>query len=204
MFAGASSKSGHKRNTTRLRGHVNQGAGDRRWVLGRSKTEPGWWNKDVESATTRERRDSYGEVFITVNCLGQLKDPRAKSALELTLRRWRSIPMENPQMLDGCNRAALRNYPVTSAEMKMSGKMKKGCAPTCIPKRSALETLVSPPHACLARHATVSFLNYGYAGMPVPPPRRRCGHPMNPIVPASSFTIALLAPFPSRASMSWK
>ena len=72
--------------------------------------EAGWWNKDVGTAVTEERRRRYGDVLDSVYALGALGDRRAKGTLESTLKRWQVIGMEDPQMVDAI-KAALQALP---------------------------------------------------------------------------------------------
>jgi hypothetical protein len=76
---------------------------DRFWAT--QDLEKGWWNRDVESALTRRRRDSYGEVLDAVIALGRIGDARAREAIDATRRRWRAIDFENPQMVEACESA---------------------------------------------------------------------------------------------------
>ena len=71
--------------------------------------EKGWWNKKVGSDLTRQRRKIYTEVYRAVCTLRVFQDPRAKEALELTSRRWKSIKFENPQIAEECE-AALKAF----------------------------------------------------------------------------------------------
>lgn len=66
---------------------------------------PGWWNADVESRQTQSRRDAYGLVYSSVYALGQISDPRARDAIELTRRRWAAIKFENAQIVEACDQA---------------------------------------------------------------------------------------------------
>jgi hypothetical protein len=65
----------------------------------------GWWNADVPSPLNTRRRDSYGLVYHATIALGQIGDPEAREALELTLRRWQAIGFENPQIVEAAETA---------------------------------------------------------------------------------------------------
>jgi hypothetical protein len=69
----------------------------------------GWWNRDVGSELTRKRRAVYGEIYYTVCALRSFADPRAREAIEITRRRWKSINFENPQIVEECE-AALKAF----------------------------------------------------------------------------------------------
>jgi hypothetical protein len=69
----------------------------------------GWWNRDVGSELTRKRRAIYGEIYYTVCALRSFADPRAREAIEITRRRWKSINFENPQIVEECE-AALKAF----------------------------------------------------------------------------------------------
>lgn len=75
---------------------------DQFWA--KQELKPGWWNNEVESALTRQRRDSYGLVYAAVNALAKIGDPDAEEAVVLTRRRWVAIKFENPQMVEACDR----------------------------------------------------------------------------------------------------
>jgi len=61
-----------------------------------------WWNSNVGSAETKNRRQVYGEVYYSVCALRKLRDQRAKEVLLLTRNRWQSIAFDNPQILEEC------------------------------------------------------------------------------------------------------
>jgi hypothetical protein len=67
--------------------------------------ENGWWNADLGSELTQERRDTYGEVYNAVIALREIDDPRAREVIELTKRRWKAINFLNPQIVVACERA---------------------------------------------------------------------------------------------------
>ena len=67
--------------------------------------ETGWWNKDVDSALTKTRRQIYGEIYVAVYTLGAFHDPRAKEVLQLTRQRWAALNFENKQIVEECDRA---------------------------------------------------------------------------------------------------
>ena len=69
----------------------------------------GWWNQDVRSELTRNRREVYGEIYYAVCALRSFADPRAREAIEITRRRWKSINFENPQIVEECE-AALKAF----------------------------------------------------------------------------------------------
>lgn len=69
----------------------------------------GWWNRDVGSELTRNRREVYGEIYYAVCALRSFADPRAREAIEITRRRWKSINFENPQIVEECE-AALKAF----------------------------------------------------------------------------------------------
>jgi hypothetical protein len=69
----------------------------------------GWWNQDVGSELTRKRRGVYGEIYYAVCALRSFADPRAREAIEITRRRWKSINFENPQIVEECE-AALKAF----------------------------------------------------------------------------------------------
>lgn len=69
----------------------------------------GWWNRDVGSELTRNRRDVYGEIYYAVCALRSFADPRAREVIEITRRRWKSINFENPQIVEECE-AALKAF----------------------------------------------------------------------------------------------
>jgi hypothetical protein len=69
----------------------------------------GWWNRDVGSELTRKRRAIYGEIYYSVCALRSFADPRAREAIEITRRRWKSINFENPQIVEECE-AALKAF----------------------------------------------------------------------------------------------
>lgn len=75
---------------------------DQFWA--KQELKPGWWNHEVDSALTRQRRDSYGLVYAAVNALAKISDPDAEAAVVLTRRRWVAIKFENPQLVEACDR----------------------------------------------------------------------------------------------------
>jgi hypothetical protein len=62
----------------------------------------GWWNADVESAVTKERRDRYFDVYDAVIALGQIGDARARRVIQLTFKRWHAIGFDDRQMVEAC------------------------------------------------------------------------------------------------------
>jgi hypothetical protein len=78
---------------------------DRFWAA--QELEPGWWNNDVGSARTAERRDIYGEVYSAVCALKNSKDSRAIETLLLTRKRWQAINFDNKQIVEACEAALL-------------------------------------------------------------------------------------------------
>jgi len=78
---------------------------DRFWAG--QELEEGWWNKDVSSARTSERRKFYGEVYAAVCALKNINDPRAVEALELTRERWLAINFQNKQIVEACQAALI-------------------------------------------------------------------------------------------------
>lgn len=77
---------------------------DRFWA--RQKLAKGWWNDSASDPNlTRERRRVYVEVYQAVIALRTIGDPRAREAVELTLRRWKAINFENPQIVEECEKA---------------------------------------------------------------------------------------------------
>jgi len=69
----------------------------------------GWWNSDVGSELTRNRREVYGEIYYAVCALRSFADPRAREAIEITRQRWKSINFENSQIVEECE-AALKAF----------------------------------------------------------------------------------------------
>ena len=78
-------------------------AHDKFWAA--QTLDKGWWNADVGTDLTRERRERYGEVYYGVVTLGRLGDGRAREAIELTRRRWEAINFSNPQIVEACTEA---------------------------------------------------------------------------------------------------
>jgi len=72
------------------------------------KVEKGWWNDRIDSDLTRERRRRYSEVYNAVCALHTIGDPAAVPALEMTKRRWETIPIDNDQIVETCKRALKR------------------------------------------------------------------------------------------------
>ena len=64
-----------------------------------------WWNREVGSELTRHRRAVYGEIYHAVCALRSFEDPRAREAIEITRRRWKSINFENSQIVEECEAA---------------------------------------------------------------------------------------------------
>ncbi len=67
------------------------------------KLPPGWWN--AENPSREQWRDHYGQVYSAVYALDQIHDPRARDAIELTLKRWERIKFDNPQIVQECETA---------------------------------------------------------------------------------------------------
>jgi hypothetical protein len=90
---------------------------DEYWA--RQKLEAGWWNRDVSSAVTSERREQYGLVYSSVWALRQFRQAKAREAIELTRKRWAAINFENKQIVEECD-AALKELAEarTAAEVK--------------------------------------------------------------------------------------
>jgi hypothetical protein len=90
---------------------------DEYWA--RQKLEAGWWNRDVSSAVTSERREQYGLVYSSVWALRQFREAKAREAIELTRKRWAAINFENKQIVEECD-AALKELAEarTAAEVK--------------------------------------------------------------------------------------
>ena len=107
--------------------------------------EPGWWNHDVDSPLTQQRREVYGEVYSAVNTLSKIADPRAKEPIELTRRRWTSIQFENPQIVEACD-AALKRF----------AAMRENRAPTPPPIRR--ECTRTPSRRCCGFAASHSSI----------------------------------------------
>lgn len=76
---------------------------DQYWAT--QSLDEGWWNRDVGSDETRERREKYGEVYYGVSALRKLGSLKAHEILETTRDRWRSIGFDNPQIVEECEAA---------------------------------------------------------------------------------------------------
>lgn len=76
---------------------------DRYWA--KQKLEKGWWNNDVSSEQTRQRRDVYGEVYYGVCALRAFRDPKVREILETTRDRWKAIAFDNTQIVEECETA---------------------------------------------------------------------------------------------------
>jgi hypothetical protein len=72
------------------------------------EVQKNWWNDQVTSDLTRERRRKYSEVYNAVCALHTIGDPVAVPALEMTKRRWETIPIDNDQIVDTCEKALQR------------------------------------------------------------------------------------------------
>jgi hypothetical protein len=93
---------------TRFKGAVKTLIGvldqtDRFWA--KQQLTKGWWNSDVDSALTIERRDRYDDVYEAVLALGAIGDARATAAVSLTLQRWKATSFDNRQMIEACTSA---------------------------------------------------------------------------------------------------
>jgi hypothetical protein len=76
---------------------------DRFWAT--QDLPKGWWNKDVGSDLTRQRRSIYGEVYYAVCALQSFKDPNASDALQMTLERWKQLTRHDStgqQIVEAC------------------------------------------------------------------------------------------------------
>jgi hypothetical protein len=84
---------------------------DRFWA--KQDLKPGWWNQDTTSKLTQMRREAYGAVCYSVIALGEIGDPAAREAIQLTWDRWAAINFENNQIIEACDQAlkALRKEP---------------------------------------------------------------------------------------------
>jgi hypothetical protein len=73
--------------------------------FGGEKLTKDWWNENIDSAQTEERRARYGETYEAVNALGKIKDKRARDALVATRALWTKLAFDNPQIVEGCTDA---------------------------------------------------------------------------------------------------
>ncbi|HTV39291.1 MAG TPA: hypothetical protein VMF08_01840 [Candidatus Sulfotelmatobacter sp.] len=78
---------------------------DQFWA--RQKLTNGWWNADIGSELTRERRDNYCEIYYSVAALQtfHFHGSQARDAIELTKKRWDEIAFDNPQIVEECDEA---------------------------------------------------------------------------------------------------
>ena len=76
---------------------------DQFWA--KQKLTADWWNTDVGSKLTEERRANYGEIYYSVAALRTFHFLRAKEAIELTKKRWEAIHFDNPQIIEECDAA---------------------------------------------------------------------------------------------------
>jgi hypothetical protein len=93
---------------TRFKGAVKTLIGvldetDRFWA--EQQLTKGWWNSDVDSALTIERRDRYADVYEAVLALGAIGDARATAAVNLTLQRWTAPGFDDRQIIEACTSA---------------------------------------------------------------------------------------------------
>ncbi|MBN1554844.1 MAG: hypothetical protein JXA11_08860 [Phycisphaerae bacterium] len=65
----------------------------------------GWWNSDVGTKQTRRRREIYGETYYAVCALRSFGDPKARPVIEMTKKRWQTIPVNNTQIPEKCDEA---------------------------------------------------------------------------------------------------
>jgi hypothetical protein len=70
----------------------------------RQVLEKNWWGNQYGSALTTARQRNYGEVLDSVIALGEIGDPRAINAIELTKRRWQALDFEDPQIVEACDK----------------------------------------------------------------------------------------------------
>ena len=76
---------------------------DKFWA--KQKLEEGWWNNDINSELTKQRREIYGEVYHGIYTLRSFNDPRTREVIEMTRDRWKSINFDNPQIVEECEAA---------------------------------------------------------------------------------------------------
>jgi hypothetical protein len=69
------------------------------------KLEKGWWNSDVDSDLTNQRRNIYGEVYHGIYTLRSFNDPQTREVIELTSNRWKAINFDNTQIVEECGAA---------------------------------------------------------------------------------------------------
>jgi hypothetical protein len=71
----------------------------------------GWWERDPESDVGKRRRSAMEETYHAVWSLAAIGDPRAREALQLTLKRWQAIDVPPPEkggprsIVEACDRA---------------------------------------------------------------------------------------------------
>lgn len=71
----------------------------------RQDLQKGWWNTDVASDLTQQRRTLYGEVYCGVCALKSINDPRARPTIQITRDRWAAINFDNKQIVEACDEA---------------------------------------------------------------------------------------------------
>ena len=81
---------------------------DRYWAT--QKLKKGWWS-DNANPQTQHRKTIYGETYYIVCALRALGDPRARSVIEATRGRWKSVNFDNTQIVEECE-SALRTLPI--------------------------------------------------------------------------------------------
>ncbi len=69
-----------------------------------------WWNHDLGSELNEKRRGIYGEIYYATSALRSFKDPKAKEAIELTLKRWKDSDVGNGQIREECE-AYFKEFP---------------------------------------------------------------------------------------------
>jgi hypothetical protein len=75
---------------------------------GKQTFEKGWWGDQTNPELTARRQEVFGEIVDAVRTLGELRDPRAKDAIELTKRRWTLAFYDSPQIVEECITARRR------------------------------------------------------------------------------------------------
>ena len=76
---------------------------DRFWSA--QSLDSDWWNRDVDGTRTGRRRDVWCEDLNAVRALGRIGDPRARSAVEATLRRWGPTAFPPRDIAEACEQA---------------------------------------------------------------------------------------------------
>ncbi|MCX7048319.1 MAG: hypothetical protein NTX50_22895 [Candidatus Sumerlaeota bacterium] len=90
----------------------------------KQELKQGWWNSDVGSELSGQRRQNYGETYYAVYALRAFKDPGAREAIELTKKRWEAIKFDNRQIVEECA-AALKELPMKTNDAVTSGAANK-------------------------------------------------------------------------------